>query len=289
MKLKSETRKNLTTFFSFIENQFSTTLKYLRSDNGPEFLMHDVLNSKGILHQLSCVEGPQQNGLVERKYQHILNVARALSFQANLPTYFWNFSIQHVVHLINRIPFPLLKNKSPFQLLYNKSPTLLHLKSFGCLAFVYTLHAYRTKFDSRARKTVFLGFRNGTKGYLLYDLNSREFVISRNAIFYETAFPLHIPSPPQTTSPHIDLLEPYPELLIPPPTTTPLLPYDSSMTEPKTYNQACKSPSWANAMQNELSGLASTNTWSIVTLPPNNKPIGCKWVYKIKYNADGSI
>lgn len=66
MKSKSKTRQHLRTFISFIENQFSTTLKFIRSDNGTEFLMHDFFYSKGILHQRSCVECPQQNGLVER-------------------------------------------------------------------------------------------------------------------------------------------------------------------------------------------------------------------------------
>jgi hypothetical protein len=385
MKLKSETRKHLSTFIAFIENQFSTSLKCLRSDNGPEFLMHDVFNSKGILHQRSCVECPQQNGLVERKHQHILNVARALSFQANLPKNFWHFSIQHAVHLINRIPSPLLKNKSPFNHLYNKAPTLLHLKCFGCLAFASTLHVHRTKFDPRARKTIFLGYRNGTKGYLLYDLNSREFFVSRNAVFYETVFPFtttaistkNSPSPPIITpepdlepiipqNPIQPLPQPSPDPVSPNPTNTPthtpqsvslnptnpptntpqpvtlrqstrisrppsylndfhcellqkhptvnatsngtifplssVLQYDnccskyknfclsiSSITEPRTYSQACKFDCWNQAMKNELDALISTNTWSIVDLPENKKPIGCKWVYKIKYNADGSI
>jgi hypothetical protein len=42
-------------------------------------------------------------------------------------------------------------------------------------------------------------------------------------------------------------------------------------------------------MNSELAALAKTGTWKIVDLPPNVKPIGSKWVYKIKHKADGSI
>lgn len=42
-------------------------------------------------------------------------------------------------------------------------------------------------------------------------------------------------------------------------------------------------------MQTELDALARNNTWSLVSLPASHQPIGCKWVYKIKYNFDGSI
>ncbi|GKV36736.1 hypothetical protein SLEP1_g44835 [Rubroshorea leprosula] len=42
-------------------------------------------------------------------------------------------------------------------------------------------------------------------------------------------------------------------------------------------------------MQVELTALEDTNTWSLVTLPPDKRPIGCKWVFKIKSKSDGSI
>lgn len=46
-----------------------------------------------------------------------------------------------------------------------------------------------SKFDARARKATFLGFKDGTNGYILYDLNSHNIFVSRHVIFYETNFP----------------------------------------------------------------------------------------------------
>jgi hypothetical protein len=42
-------------------------------------------------------------------------------------------------------------------------------------------------------------------------------------------------------------------------------------------------------MQTELSALDSTGTWLLVDRPPHVKPIGCRWVYKVKHHADGTI
>ena len=44
--------------------------------------------SFGIIHQTLCVYTPQQNGVVERKHRHLLEVSRALRFQASLPIKF---------------------------------------------------------------------------------------------------------------------------------------------------------------------------------------------------------
>ena len=42
-------------------------------------------------------------------------------------------------------------------------------------------------------------------------------------------------------------------------------------------------------MDEEMNTLDGSGTWELTPLPEEKKAIGCKWVYKIKHNADGSI
>jgi Reverse transcriptase (RNA-dependent DNA polymerase)/gag-polypeptide of LTR copia-type/Integrase core domain/GAG-pre-integrase domain len=60
-------------------------------------------------------------------------------------------------------------------------------------------------------------------------------------------------------------------------------------SEPTTFAQAKNSPHWRTAMASEMDALAKNKTWSLVPLPQCQKPIGCKWVYKIKRKQDGTI
>ena len=42
-------------------------------------------------------------------------------------------------------------------------------------------------------------------------------------------------------------------------------------------------------MKEELDALTKNHTWDLVTLPPRQSVVGCKWIYKIKTRSDGSI
>ena len=57
-------------------------------------------------------------------------------------------------------------------------------------------------------------------------------------------------------------------------------------SEPLTYEEAVVNPAWQAAMTQEFEALHANHTWD---LPVGKKPIGCKWVYKVKHKADGSI
>uniref|UniRef100_A0A2N9EQR6 Integrase catalytic domain-containing protein n=1 Tax=Fagus sylvatica TaxID=28930 RepID=A0A2N9EQR6_FAGSY len=348
---------------------------------------------------------PQQNSVVERKHQHLLNVARAIRFQSHLPFKFWGECILTATYIINRLPSPLLHHKTPFEILMHKPPVYSHLRVFGCLAYASTLSPHRTKFDARAIPCVFVGYPFGTKGYKLFNLQTEQFLVSRDVIFHENIFPFFSPhsitQPPSSDStfvghdvslshiPQTCSYEPHDHELVNPlstdssysepatpasPTTNvsdlpmsdpssastsdsgsplsisppdihsdPILPTRKSTrprhvssylqdyhcnlasslpshtsnvsypiestlsyshlspphkaytlaistpVEPKFYHEAISSPHWCEAMTKELAALEANHTWVLTSLPPGKHPIGCKWVYKIKFKSDGSI
>ncbi|GAB2300137.1 hypothetical protein Dimus_038604 [Dionaea muscipula] len=61
------------------------------------------------------------------------------------------------------------------------------------------------------------------------------------------------------------------------------------MVEPITYRMACTIPHWQQAMEEEIAALHDQGTWSLVASLNNCNIVGCKWVYKVKKNPDGTI
>ena len=62
----------------------------------------------------------------------------------------------------------------------------------------------------------------------------------------------------------------------------------SHLVKPETFEQACKDPKWIEAMKAKITTLEANKTWSLVLLPLGHRPIECKWVFKIKYNFNGT-
>ena len=180
-------------FYNRIQTQFQKNISVLRTDNGREYfqsILGDNLLYKGIVHQSSCVDTSQQNGVSERKNRHLLDVDHALTFTMNVPKYLWGDVILTAAFLINRLSSRTLTFKSPLSMLSHKFPHLnmltnaLPLKAFGCTAFVHIHSQHRTKLDPRAIKTIFLGYSPTQKGYWCYYPQTKKMFVTREVTFF---------------------------------------------------------------------------------------------------------
>ena len=98
------------------------------------------------------------------------------------------------------------------------------------------------------------------------------------------------PIPPQTTSHHPmvtrsrnNIKKPVQKL------TLHTIKSDTSNIEPSNTSQAFKDPNWRQAMSEEYDALVRNGTWELVSPDGITNLVGCRWVYRIKRNSDGSI
>lgn len=82
-KQKSELFAVFKHFKNLVENQYSSKIKVIRSDNGGEYVNSQFQSfcfDHGILHQTSYPHTPQQNGISERKHRHAVEIGLALQY-----------------------------------------------------------------------------------------------------------------------------------------------------------------------------------------------------------------
>jgi transposase InsO family protein len=172
LRAKSEVLSVFQNFVAYIENQFSTCIRILRSDSGGEYMsheFHDFVHHKGILSQHSCPYTPQQNGVAEQKNRHLLDVVHTLLLESSIPSKFWIGALSSAAYLINRLPSQVLNFDSPYYRLYHQHPSYLDLHTFGCVCFVHLPPHERHKLYAQSVKCVFLGYSISHKGYVCYD------------------------------------------------------------------------------------------------------------------------
>ena len=147
---------------------------------------HDrFLDEQGIKRQFTCRYTPQQNGVVERKNMHIVEVARSLMNEKDMPKYYQEEAIHTTVYIMNRTPIAAIHGMTPEESFTGKKPDLSHLKVFGCLAYVHVPDKLRSKLDPKAKNCMFIGYSLEQKGYRCYNPVTREIRVSKDVIFDE--------------------------------------------------------------------------------------------------------
>ena len=285
------------------------------------------LKKEGIRHELTVPRSPEQNGVAERSNRTLMEAVRAMLIGSQLPQRFWAEALTTAVYLRNRSPTKAIKGSTPHEALLGVKPKVNHLRIFGCLAYSHISKEERHKLDPKAEKCVLLGYGMATKSYRLYDIKERKVFYSRDVTFDESR-PGYGKEPTDQTDKSVEI-ELSSDVSIPEeaeyetaeseevehqsvteeeepvlrrstrvrrPTNFYGTYINTAVTdlppEPTTVEEALSGPEkdkWKEAMKKEMDSLKANDVYDIVKLPQHRKTVGCKWIFKRKVRADGSI
>eukprot|EP00253_Pinus_taeda_P012191 PITA_12191 len=88
---------------------------------------------------------------------------------ARLGQEFWAEAVETACYLVNRSPSSTLEDKTLEEVWTSKKSSLSHLRVFRCDAYVHVPKEKRTKLDSKYEKCIFIGYKDGLKGYKLWN------------------------------------------------------------------------------------------------------------------------
>lgn len=186
LRAKSEVSTKLSAFLQKVEVITGNKVKFLRSDNGGEFInneLEQLAESKGITHQKTVPYTPQQNGRAEREMRTIMEAARTMMLGKNLEKPFWAEAVNASVFTINRSGNSPVKGSTPYELWHKKSFDPSQLKIFGSEVFIHVPKEKRTKLDPKAKKGIFIGNSEEVKGLKVYLPEDNSTVFARDVVF----------------------------------------------------------------------------------------------------------
>lgn len=128
---------------------------------------------------------PQQNRVVERLNQTIVEMARCMLKSMKVPGEFWGEAVSTAVYLLNRAPTRSLDGMTPYEAWHRLKPKVNHLRMFGCIAHAKRVGPGVNKLSDRSTQMVFLDYESGSKGYRVYDPVAKKLQITCDVVFEE--------------------------------------------------------------------------------------------------------
>ncbi|GJR25587.1 putative ribonuclease H-like domain-containing protein [Tanacetum coccineum] len=131
---KDETSGILTSFITGIENQIDQKVKII-----------------------SVARTPQQNRVAERKNRTLIEAARTMLADSNLPTTFWAEAVNIACYVQNRVLVTNPHNKTPYELFLGRKLALGFMKPFVCPVTILNTIDHLGKFDGKSDEGSLLG------------------------------------------------------------------------------------------------------------------------------------
>ncbi|UYV61181.1 hypothetical protein LAZ67_1003719 [Cordylochernes scorpioides] len=258
------------------ENELSSKLKRLRTDNGTEFInknLETFIESKGIKHELTTPYTPRSNGRVERANRTLLDKGRTLLADSQLPLHFWAEAVNRAAYLYNLTPTTNDPDTTPME----------KWKGYSRCRRAYRVFNITTRV---ILETADIHFRENNN--VISEEKQNDNNTDTDTYFFiqeDEQLDNHVLS-------DVDIEEPAPDTMINRQTESNLMTTfwaTTNETIPKDYEEAiaCEDKKhWENAMLEEIQNMYSHQVWELVPRPVNAKVVKSKWVFKISKDQE---
>ena len=115
---KYEVLERFIEFKASVENAYGRKIKYLKYDNGGEYIGYEMLKicaKYGIQIHHSIPYTPQQNGVAKRKNQALKEMTTCMLEAKSLAANIWAEAMNVAAYIQNRVPHSSVKGKNPFK------------------------------------------------------------------------------------------------------------------------------------------------------------------------------
>nr|GEZ92969.1 hypothetical protein [Tanacetum cinerariifolium] len=154
-------------FITQIQVGLNKTVRYIRTDNGTEFVNHtmtEYYERIDIFHQKTVPRTPQQNGVVERQNRTLVEAARTMLIFSKALMFLWAEAVATACYTQNRSLIHTRHHKTPYELVHNKKPDLTFFGVFGALCYPTNDSKDLGKLQPTSDTGIFVGYAPSRKG-----------------------------------------------------------------------------------------------------------------------------
>nr|GEY76393.1 putative ribonuclease H-like domain-containing protein [Tanacetum cinerariifolium] len=188
LRSKDDTQEVIKTYLKRIIVLLQYLVIIIRTDNDIEFknqVLKEYFDSVGISHQVSSVRTPQQNGVVERRNQTLVEAARTMLIFFHAPLFLWAEAIATACFTQNRSIIHRRFNKTAYELINGRKLDISFLHVFGALCYPKNNRKDIGKLGAKGDIGFFIGYSADSCAYRVYNQRTKKIMETMNVSFDE--------------------------------------------------------------------------------------------------------
>nr|GEU96108.1 retrovirus-related Pol polyprotein from transposon TNT 1-94 [Tanacetum cinerariifolium] len=183
---KDEASELIISFIKKTQVDLQLQVQRVHTDNGSEFnnkTLTKFFDEVGITQQFFAARMPQQNGVVERRNQTLVEAARTMLTFANLPLFLWAEAITTACFIQNRSIIHKRFDKTPYELMNKRKPNIKFFYVFGCRCYLLNDYDDIGKLKAKGDIGVSVGYSKKSAVFRIYNKRTRKTIIKTKWIF----------------------------------------------------------------------------------------------------------